>query len=149
MPTRNIDNKKPWRTVNWKSANIQPGRRCKIFLNNKKNNIYHLFQYIPFPYLFGRILVLRQRVRFCLRRKGRLLRSKRAMRLEISKYVITVDKRFLLLTHYFIIKVDGRRIGFIAGSAGCSARIIAGGADAVTLGCLFAWCRNWRHCAIC
>ena len=64
------------------------------------------------------------------------------MRLEMSKDVITVDKRFLLLTHYFIIDVDGRRIGFVAGSAGCSARIITGGADAVTLGCSFAWRRN-------
>ena len=36
IPTRNIDNKKPRRTVNWKSANMQPDRRCKIFLNYKK-----------------------------------------------------------------------------------------------------------------
>ena len=125
------------------------GQTLQDFSELQRNDIYHLFQYIPFPYLFWRVLVLRQRVHFCLRHKGRLLRSKRAMRLEISKYVTTVDKRCLLLTQYFIIEVDGRRIGFIAGSAGCRARIIAGGADSVTLGCLFAWCRNCWHCAIC
>ena len=50
-----------------------------------KNDIYHLFRQVSFPYLCRRKFVLRQRLHVCLRCKGRLLRSKTAMRFETSK----------------------------------------------------------------
>ena len=81
------------------------------FSKLQKNDIYHFVQYLSFLYLCWRNLVLRQRLHFCLRRKGRLLRSKRATRLETSKYVIPVDKRFnyLPITLFFRLTDAGLR----------------------------------------